>query len=80
MLEKFPIINMQETGENLKKFRRLNHLKVADVQEVFGFSSPVAVYKWERGESFPALENLVVLSALYHTSIDSMLILESSAA
>ena len=71
-----PVIDMKMTGMNIERLRRMNHMKVSDVQEVFGFSSPQAIYKWERGKTLPALDNLVVLASIFHCSIDDIIVLE----
>ena len=54
-----------------------HNLSVKDVQEVFGFEYPQAVYKWIRGESLPSIDNLVVLALLFKTTIDKIVIIES---
>lgn len=71
-----PVIDMKMTGMNIERLRRMNHMKVSDVQEVFGFSSPQAIYKWERGKTLPALDNLVVLASIFRCSIDDIIVLE----
>ena len=39
-----------------------------------GFESDQAVYKWQRGESLPTVDNLFALSRLFGTSVDDILI------
>jgi len=73
---RLPVIDMAATGRNIEKLRRKHGLKVAQVQEVFGFSTPQAIYKWERGATIPSLDNLVVLAALYECKIDDLIVLE----
>ena len=43
---------------------------------IFGFGTPQAIYKWEQGAALPAIDNLVYLSAIFETPIDSILIIE----
>ena len=45
-----PIINMEKTGENIAKLRIENNLSVRDLQQIFGFATPQAIYKWQRGD------------------------------
>ena len=45
-----------------------------DLQAVFGFSSPQAVYGWIRARSVPSVDNLVVLASVLHTTIDDLII------
>lgn len=38
-----------------------------------GFESDQAVYKWQRGDSLPTVDNLYALSRLFGTSVDDIL-------
>ena len=51
-------------------------LTVKDVQDVFGFSTPQAIYKWQRGAALPTVDNLVVLAAIFGVKIDDILIFQ----
>lgn len=44
------------------------------VQNYFGFSSPQAIYKWQRGESLPSIDNLIVLRKLFRIAIDKIVV------
>ena len=46
---------------------------------IFGFVTPQAIYKWQRGSALPSLDNLVVLSAVFGVSIDDILALAEPA-
>ena len=67
-------IDMAATGENISRLRKEAGLSVRDIQEAMGFTAPNAVYKWERGESLPALENLMALSQLFGVRMEEILI------
>ena len=41
--------------------------------EYMGFGTDQAIYKWQRGESLPTVENLYALSILFNTSIEDIL-------
>ena len=60
----FPVIDMVETGRNIHFLRQQAGLSVTDVQDYFGFDQPQAIYKWERGETLPSVDNLYALSSL----------------
>lgn len=47
----YSCINFEATGKNLKAYRLKANLKVSQVQDVFGFMYPNAIYKWEKGVS-----------------------------
>ena len=70
----YPTINMKLTGENIARLRDEHNYSVNDLQREFGFSSPVAIYKWQSGKTLPSVDNLVILSVLFKTPIDDILV------
>ena len=73
-----PQVNIIKTGENIKFLMRSSDLSVKAIQEILGFSTPQAVYKWFRGQSLPTIDNLVILADLFGCTIDDILIIERS--
>ncbi|MCR4685769.1 MAG: helix-turn-helix domain-containing protein [Lachnospiraceae bacterium] len=69
----YPILDAVATGAKIKELRIQKHLKVEDISRFMGFESEQAVYKWQRGESLPTVDNLFALSKLFETSIDEIL-------
>ena len=67
---------MAATGRNIQRLRRSAGLTVRDLQQVFGFSTPQAIYKWQRGESLPTLDNMAVLACILGVSIEDILCYE----
>ena len=72
----FPTINLACTGANIVRLRNAAGLIVHDLQTVFGFNSPQAIYKWQRGAALPTVDNLVVLAAIFGVKIDDILIFQ----
>jgi transcriptional regulator with XRE-family HTH domain len=70
----FPVIDMVETGTNIKTLREQNGYSVHDVQDYFGFDQPQAIYKWERGETLPSVDNLYALSSLLGEPMKNILV------
>ena len=70
---KYPVLDARATGARIRELRRANHLKVSEVARFMGFESVQAVYKWQRGESLPTIDNLYALSELFGTPVDSIL-------
>ena len=68
-----PTIDLAQTGANIVNLRKDAGLTVADIQMVFGFNSPQAIYKWQNGTTLPTLDNLIVLAALLNVRIDDIL-------
>ncbi len=69
-----PAIDMIATGNNIVRMRQQNGLSVQDLQNIFGFSTPQAIYKWQRGTSMPTLDNLVVLASVFDTTMDAIIV------
>ena len=78
MLE-VPTIDMIKTGQNIVFLRKRAGLKVKDIQEAFGFSTPQAIYKWQKGIALPSVDNLVILARLLNVKIDDIIIIEEIA-
>ena len=69
-----PVIDMAATGINITRLRQNAGMTVRDLQEVFGFTTPQAIYKWQRGEAMPTLDNIVVLAAVFGVTVDDIII------
>lgn len=76
----FPTIDLMRTGANIVRLRKAAVLTVHDLQMVFGFNSPQAIYKWQNGAALPTVDNLIALAALLHVRIDDILITDHSVA
>lgn len=70
-----PTIDMVKTGENIKQLRLQSGLTVKDIQDIFGFVTPQAIYKWQQGAALPSLDNLVVLAAIFQVSMEDILVI-----
>ncbi len=71
-----PVIDLTATGSNIARLRIRAGLTVKELQELFGFSTPQAIYKWQRGAALPTVDNLAVLAAVLGVSIDDILIFQ----
>ena len=69
-----PRIDMVNTGLNITSLRKARNLSVKDVQAVLGFNTPQAIFKWQRGDCLPSLDNLVILAELFEVSIEDILV------
>lgn len=76
----FPTIDLMRTGANIVRLRKAAGLTVHNLQMVFGFNSPQAIYKWQNGAALPTVDNLIVLAALLHVRIDDILITDDAVA
>ncbi len=69
-----PKVDMVQTGEMITELRRKNNMTVTDLQKLFGFNTPQAIYKWMRGETMPTVDNLVILADAFHVSISDIVV------
>ena len=75
-MNRIPVIDMTATGINITRLRVNAGLTVKDLQDIFGFSTPQAIYKWQRGTALPTVDNLVVLAAVFGVRIEDILIFQ----
>jgi transcriptional regulator with XRE-family HTH domain len=75
-MNRMPVIDLSATGLNIVRLRVLAGLTVRDLQDVFGFGTPQAIYKWQRGDTLPTVDNLAVLSVLFGVKIDDILVFQ----
>ena len=73
-----PTINITATGDNIKKMRKAAGLTVKDLQNIFGFGTPQAIYKWQNGTALPTVDNLVVLATVFGCRIDDILVVNAA--
>lgn len=74
-----PTINMAATGRNIATLRTQAGLTVKDLQEVFGFATPQAIYKWQHGTAMPTLDNLIVLAMVLGVAMDDIVVVDVDA-
>lgn len=73
-----PTINMIKTGEKITELRKKSGLSVRQLQEIFGFATPQAIYKWQQGVTLPAIDNLVVLATLFNVRVEDILVTDET--
>ena len=73
----FPTIDLVATGKNIIKLREESGLSVRDLQNIFGFATPEAIYKWQHGTALPTIDNLIVLSAVFKVSMEEIIIVQT---
>lgn len=74
---KLPVIDMTQTGQNIARLRQQKGLTVKELQDIFGFATPQAIYKWQHGTAIPTVDNLVVLAAVFGVPLDDILVINS---
>lgn len=78
MMMSMPAIDMAKTGQNITILRKKAGLTVRELQDIFGFGTPQAIYKWQQGTALPSIDNLVVLAAVLDVKVDDILVISQS--
>ena len=73
----FPTIDLVATGKNIVRLREESGLSVRELQDIFGFTTPQAIYKWQHGAALPTIDNLIVLSTIFKVSMEEIIIVET---
>lgn len=71
---RFPTIDLPATGRNIERLRIAAGLSVRELQNLLGLASAQAVYKWQRGEALPTIDNMLILSCLFGASVEEILV------
>lgn len=79
-VRKVPVIDLAATGRNIARLRAKAGISVRDLQAVMGFTHPQAIYKWQHGCCLPSVDNLVILAAVFGTTVDDILVCEDESS
>ena len=71
---KRPVIDLQATGKQIKSLMSARKITVRDLQGLFGFEYPQAIYSWLNGRNLPTVDNLLILSELFGVTMDEIVI------
>ena len=74
-----PAIDMVATGRNIAMLRQAAGLTVKDLQVIFGFATPQAIYKWQHGTAMPTIDNLVALAMIFDVTVDDIIVIDTDA-
>ncbi len=77
MITNAPVIDMVGTGKKITQLRTEAGLTVRDLQEIFGFGTPQAIYKWQQGTAMPTLDNLILLAAVLNVQLDDIIVVKA---
>ena len=68
---------MEKTGLRIEELRKQSGYSVQDLQMAMNPISYQAIYKWQQGKALPSIDNLVILSELFHVPIEQILVRET---
>ena len=70
---RIPVVDLNKTGQNICILRKRSGVSVRELQELLGFATPQAIYKWQHGISLPTVDNLVALASILDVSMEEIL-------
>ena len=73
-----PTVDIVQTGSRIKAMIKQKNMKIVDIQSVFGFNTPQAIYKWMRGDAMPTIDNIVVLADIFGVAIGDIIVVRRS--
>ena len=79
MSNNMPTIDTIRTGQRIVALRKQAGLSVKDLQNIFGFTTPQAIYKWQQGAAMPTIDNLVILAAILGVTMDEIVVVNNYA-
>jgi transcriptional regulator with XRE-family HTH domain len=74
-----PTIDIIRTGQNIVRLREQKGMSVKELQDIFGFATPQAIYKWQHGTALPTVDNLIVLAVVFQVHMDDILVVNVNA-
>ena len=77
-MEHIPNIDMIKTGQNIIRLREANNMSVKDLQDIFGFTTPQAIYKWQQGATLPSIDNLVMLAKVFNVHMEDIIVTDEN--
>lgn len=69
----FPGISAKKTGQKIRELRMAAGFTVSQIAEMLD-TSEVAVYKWQSGIALPSLGNMLLLSRIFETPIEEIVV------
>lgn len=70
-----PTIDIRATGQNIARLRNNTGITIRQMQDILGFGTPQAIYKWQRGDALPTIDNMVVLADMFKVRIDDIIVI-----
>lgn len=71
---KYPVIDVNQTGEWLRYLCKRKNITVAEIQEKLQIASNQAIYAWFNGKTLPSINNLYALSELMKITMNDMVV------
>jgi len=69
-----PGVDTKKTGAKIRSLRMEAHLTVRGLADLLGLESDQSVYKWQRGDSVPTIDNCIALATIFNVSLDELIV------
>ena len=73
-------IDTRQTGQRIAQVMQKKGVTVRQLQKVFGFEAPNAIYRWLRGSALPTVDHLVILAHTLNVRVDDLLAIREETA
>lgn len=70
----YPVIDVQETGKQLKRTCERKRVSAKELQEFLGLAALQSIYSWFQGRALPSLDNFYALSCYLGTRMEELVI------
>lgn len=72
-----PVILTDKTARRISTLIENSNYKVSQLQNLFCFESPQAIYNWKEGKTLPSLDNILKLAYFLNTTVDDIIVAET---
>ena len=72
-----PVILTDETARRISALIENSKYNVSQLQNLFCFESPQAIYNWKEGKTLPSLDNILKLAYFLNTTVDDIIVAET---
>ena len=69
-------INLPATGNRIRTIRKERGITPREIAEQMGFTTEQPIYKWQRGDCLPTIDNLIILARMFKCLIEDILVVE----
>ena len=73
-------IDTRQTGQRIAQIMQEKGVTVRQLQRVYGFEAPNAIYRWLRGSALPTVDHLVILAHVLDVRVDDLLVIRAEMA
>ena len=73
-------LDTKQTGQRIAQVMQEKGVTVRQLQRVYGFEAPNAIYRWLRGSALPTVDHLVIHAHALDVRVDDLLVIREETA